>query len=381
MTAEEKKYYPYFDYLRIILASVVMFGHDHLIPWAYSAGLAVDVFFALSGWLIGNILIRTEGKDLPKFYFNRAMRIWVPYYIALFFILAASLMKDPINLKWFEFVTYKLTWVYNIFGPPQLKDFVFCMPLDGTGNHFWSVNAEEQFYLLAPLLLVAFANYGRQIKTWILIIIALWFMGIYASISFGVLSAITNNIYPEFHTKKLFRCFLFIVLLGASAAFCYTTDYKLISPLFSISTVLLLAVKRPKHRIGSFLGGISYPLYLNHWIGVFFFNFFLEPFGLRESWVRNFLSALMNYGIASFLYWFIERKILEMRGYLYTVRRGIGLTVLAYTLILTGLSFGIFLTMATNIIIISVIFAATAFFIMTYIIKHCSAGRMVYTLG
>jgi peptidoglycan/LPS O-acetylase OafA/YrhL len=372
MTAKDKNYYPYFDYLRIVLASVVMFWHDGLIAWSHSGKLAVDLFFALSGWLIGSILIKTEIKDLPKFYFNRAMRIWIPYYIALIFILAASLLKDPINLKWFEFVTYKLTWVYNIFGPPQLKAFVNCMPLDGTGNHFWSVNAEEQFYLLAPLVLVAFANYGRQIKTWILIIISLWLMDIYASISLGVLAALANNKYPEFHTKKAFRLFLLAIFLGTSAALVYTSNYKLYAPLVSITVVLLLAMKGSKHPVGSFLGGISYSLYLNHWIGVFFFNFILEPFGLRESWVRNFLSALMNYGIASFLYWFIERKILEMRKQLYTMRRGITITILAYSLILTGLVFGLSLAPAINITILTAMYISTSCLIMTFVIRRWS---------
>lgn len=45
----EQNYYPYFDYLRIVLASVVMLGHDGLISWGPSGTLAVDVFFALSG--------------------------------------------------------------------------------------------------------------------------------------------------------------------------------------------------------------------------------------------------------------------------------------------------------------------------------------------
>jgi len=36
------------------------------------------------------------------------------------------------------------------------------MPLKGTGNHFWSINAEEQFHLFAPLLLTIFARFGGR---------------------------------------------------------------------------------------------------------------------------------------------------------------------------------------------------------------------------
>ena len=63
----QKVYYPYFDYVRLAAASVVMFGHDNLIDWPGSGKIAVDVFFALSGWLIGGILINTKREGLPRF--------------------------------------------------------------------------------------------------------------------------------------------------------------------------------------------------------------------------------------------------------------------------------------------------------------------------
>jgi len=343
MTANKKSYYPYFDYLRIVLVSIVMFGHDNLIAWSYSGKLAVDVFFALSGWLIGSILLRTDISNLPRFYFNRALRIWVPYYIAFTLIIIASLLKDPIDLKWLEFVIYKFTWVYNIFGPPQLQACGGCMPLDGTGNHFWSVNAEEQFYLLAPLLLVVFASKGRQLITWFLIVISLWFMDIYAPISLGVFAAIGNSQYPEFHRNKIIRGLLLLVFIGAAIGLFMTTEYALYSPFFSICLVLLLAIKGKKSVIGSFLGGISYPLYLNHWIGVFFFNLVLDPFGLRDSGIRQFFSALMNYGIAAFLYWFIERRVLAMRDQFYTINKGIIFMIVAYFSVAIGLIYGVVL--------------------------------------
>jgi len=362
---EKKNYYPYFDYLRIVLVSVVMFGHDGLSPWEPSGKLAVDVFFALSGWLIGGILIRTEVHNLPRFYFNRALRIWIPYYIAFILIIIASVIKDPINFKWFEFVAYKFTWVYNIFGTPQLQIFRACMPLDGTGNHFWSVNAEEQFYLLSPLLLVVFASYGKQLMTWMLLVISLWFMGVYAPISIGVLAAIANDKYPEFYKGKKSQLFLFILCICASAGLASTNsyhsnEYKLCAPIFAISIVLLLAKKGKKTLTGSILGGMSYPLYLNHWIGVFFFNFLLEPFGLRNSPIRHISSLLMNYAIAAFLYWYLERKILAMRGRLYTIKRGVVFSIIAYMLIITGLLYGSFLSPSFNTISILCLYILTA---------------------
>ena len=75
--------FPLFDWLRFVLASVVALGHGGVIEWEYSGYLAVQVFLALSGWLIGGILLETPREGLPRFFFNRATRIWIPYGIAV----------------------------------------------------------------------------------------------------------------------------------------------------------------------------------------------------------------------------------------------------------------------------------------------------------
>lgn len=191
---EKNNYYPYFDFLRIILAAIVMLYHDDVLTWHHSGSLAVEIFFALSGWLIGGMLLKMTPDKLPAFYFNRSLRIWIPYYFALSLLLGASILKDKIGKKWIEFVVYKISFVYNIFGTSQLADSKNLMPLNGTGNHFWSVNTEEQFYLLVPLLLVISSpKIGRNIFTWIVISVSALIFQIYASIVFGVLAAIIVN--------------------------------------------------------------------------------------------------------------------------------------------------------------------------------------------
>ena len=83
MTSERKKtapeYFPAFDWLRLILAMTVALAHDGLPMDHRAANFAVQVFFALSGWLIGGILFDSDRGKLPRFYFNRATRIWAPY--------------------------------------------------------------------------------------------------------------------------------------------------------------------------------------------------------------------------------------------------------------------------------------------------------------
>src|SRR4051812_6544532 len=106
-------YYPLFDWLRGALAGVVILSHQGLIEWPNAANLAVQVFFALSGWLIGGMLLQMNRADLPRFYFNRVARIWAPYFVALGLLIGVSVLRDYIGLKWAEFVFYKSTFVYN----------------------------------------------------------------------------------------------------------------------------------------------------------------------------------------------------------------------------------------------------------------------------
>jgi peptidoglycan/LPS O-acetylase OafA/YrhL len=72
--------YPLFDWLRFLLASVVVLGHANFVTWDHAGNLAVQVFFALSGFLIGGILLTTRRAELPHFFFNRATRIWIPTF-------------------------------------------------------------------------------------------------------------------------------------------------------------------------------------------------------------------------------------------------------------------------------------------------------------
>ncbi|MEO7337392.1 MAG: acyltransferase, partial [Caldimonas sp.] len=234
------RYFPWFDWLRFTLASTVMLGHFGLLRNLPNSGnFAVQVFFALSGFLIGGILLKLRRDDLPRFYFNRAIRIWVPYYLALLFLVMASLLRhEPVTAKWLEFVAYKATFVYNLFGPPQLATSVRAMPLAGTGNHFWSVNAEEQFYLLAPVLLVlASPWFGRRLLVWIPLALVAWVTDVYAAIVFGVVAAMLLQRYPGFHLSRVARAVLVAVIAFSWFANLHTAHYRLIAPWCGIAVV------------------------------------------------------------------------------------------------------------------------------------------------
>ncbi len=339
--APDAMYYPWFDWLRALLAVTVMLGHDGLIPWSSSGDLAVKVFFALSGWLIGGILLRTDRHELPRFYFNRAIRIWVPYYLALALLLGASLLREPVTSKWLEFVFYKVNFVYNWFGTNQLATSVAAMPLRGTGNHFWSVNAEEQFYLLAPVLLVLMsARFGRSIPVWVALACLAWLSHQYASIVFGVAAAVIAHVVPGVFRSARARTLLGATALASVTAIALQFHYELTAPILAVCVVLLLAIEGPRRSLGAIAGGMSYPLYLNHWIGVFVANALLQPFGLRGSLAGHALSTLLNVALAVALFWFVDRRLLQHRSEWYSPQRGLWVTRVAYLMVAIGLLVG-----------------------------------------
>ena len=339
---EPIKYYPALDWLRGVLAVVVMLGHDSVITWQYAGAFAVSVFFALSGWLIGGILLNLTRADLPQFFFNRAIRIWIPYFLGLFFLLFASSLRDSLSSKWLEIVFYKVSFVYNIFGTEQLATFVEEMPLRGTGNHFWSVNAEEQFYLLAPLLLVLGVRYaGQSALVWGILAVFAWYTEYYSAIVFGVFAAVMVHRYGAWHsgyTARLILCAA--VFISGWVMITGMLPYQKIAPICSIAIVLALAVPAANSSLGTLVGGMSYQLYLNHWIGVFVANALLSPIGLRDTSWRRALAAVLSIVLAIALYWWIDRRLRKRREALYTPQRGKIVLTIGYVVVACGLIFG-----------------------------------------
>lgn len=335
-------YFPWFDWLRAACACVVMWHHGRIFAWAQTGNFGVQVFFALSGWLIGGILLKTSANQLPRFYFNRAVRIWVPYYLAGVLLLTLSVMREPVTAKWMEFVIYKLTFVYNLFGVPQLAQFHDAMPQKGTLNHFWSVNVEEQFYLVAPLFLVLLSRrFGRSPWLWA-VLAAVGLMHDLGAIMLGVFAATVVNRHGPIHQHPKARWGMLAALVVCVGLLAIDLDYDHVSPFAGVFIVLLLAVPGKRTTVGTIFGGMSYPLYLNHWIGLYATNALLARFWHHDAplLVMAFLEAAINIPVAIALYWLVDRRLLKKREGWYSNRRGRIVTAVAYGLIAVGLMYG-----------------------------------------
>lgn len=329
-----------FDILRFVLASAVLLGHLEVLHWAQAANLAVQVFFSLSGWLIGGILCRTQAGELGRFYFNRATRIWIPYFVTVAVLYGASLVHEAHHSpRWAEFLVYDLTFTHNWFSlRPDATLALAQMPLDGTGNHFWSLAAEEQFYLFAPLIML-FVPFGKTVWPWSVIAALSYLSGSqYAAISFGVLAAVVASRYGDWHLKSPARVFLTLALV-VSIALMYVGAgaYPFGAPVFSVSAVLLCARPIRRTAISRWLGGVSFPLYLNAWVGLFAFHALQKRFGIWHGVTT--LELLFGVAAGALMYHAIDAHVMARRNLWYRPALGWSLGVVGYSLLATGVLF------------------------------------------
>ena len=329
--------YPLFDWLRFALASLVALGHEGMPALGpIDAGLAVDVFLALSGWLIGGILIATARTEVPRFFFNRVTRIWIPYAAAAAAIYGLAAARDGIDLNWWKYLFYDATFTHYTFTvfPRAATE----MPLLGTGNHFWSLSIEEQFYLFAPIVMFLLPA-GKKLAPWLVIAAVALVAGSRAApIALGVAAAIVQRERGAWHLRDAAR---WAVPLAAAAllALAWTWDRPQSRALFAVALVLALARTGRRGRIGLLLGAISYPLYLNHWMGAYLANAVGKHVGLGP--VTHMALAYVAAIVAGVLAWaLIDRVVLARRIGWYSPALGRACGIAAYGVLAAGLAGG-----------------------------------------
>src|SRR6185436_6802507 len=138
---------------------VLTAGSIDLTPALLNGWIGVDLFFVLSGFLIGRQAWRCD--SLARFWFKRVTRILPAYWTCLAVVATA--------------ITAAGRW------PGARGDFLahVVMLQDYTGSvfvpAFWSLGAEEKFYLLAPLLVLLVAR-CRRTWTQACVLAAMWAM-------------------------------------------------------------------------------------------------------------------------------------------------------------------------------------------------------------
>jgi len=142
---------PSLDGLRGLAILLVLIGHSVAYQsespnhaWTRLGEWGVDLFFAISGFIITLLLLRELHRsgtiELSNFYRRRALRILPPYLAFLLFVFLSEWLVKP-QLESYERVGL-LTFTLNL---------VPCKTLYTI--HIWSLSLEEQFYLFWPALL------------------------------------------------------------------------------------------------------------------------------------------------------------------------------------------------------------------------------------
>jgi peptidoglycan/LPS O-acetylase OafA/YrhL len=154
---------PGLDTLRALAILFVMPFHigallpTFIQPVATFGWMGVDLFFVLSGYLIGGQLLRPAqlGKkiSLANFYSRRAWRILPAYLVvlALYMVFPAWREAPGLDHAW-KFLTFTLN--LNI-------DYANARAF----SHAWSLCVEEHFYLVLPLLTIALLRRPSMRKT------------------------------------------------------------------------------------------------------------------------------------------------------------------------------------------------------------------------
>ena len=147
---EDRARAPGLDLLRALAIVVVVIYHAGIFGFALPGNvhrfgwIGVDLFFVLSGYLIGGQLLaalaRAPSLNFKRFYARRALRILPAYFIvlAIYFCLPS----------WREFPEISPLWKFVL----SVQNIGL---RGGTAfSHAWSLAVEDQFYLVLPLVLL-----------------------------------------------------------------------------------------------------------------------------------------------------------------------------------------------------------------------------------
>lgn len=166
-------YRPEIDGLRAIAVLAVVLYHFGL-PGLGGGFVGVDVFFVISGFLIGGLLWReltqTHSLKLGHFYLRRIRRL-APAFFAMTAVTAvfAALILLPFEFREFgkELIASTL-WLSNVAFYRDAGYFDI-----GEQSkvllHTWSLSVEEQFYLVFPIVLLAF-RFNRRVLLAVLLL-------------------------------------------------------------------------------------------------------------------------------------------------------------------------------------------------------------------
>jgi peptidoglycan/LPS O-acetylase OafA/YrhL len=305
--------------------------------WTKDGWMGVDLFFALSGFLITGILLDTKGarKYFENFYARRILRIWPLYYaLLLFMFVGMRFLSRAEYAKVLE--TSSPWWAFPLF----LQNFLLPSTIYAAGPLAvtWSLTIEEQFYLVwAPVVRFCTAK-----TLWTLAIVEIclspglrYFLAtrhvdLYTNVFCRLDGLMAGAILAVLVRRKGFaparwltRAWILLVASGALAVGIEALHARWIVFTFTAlasAGFIFVAMYSPQRRLQAVManrflrysGIVSYGLYLLHKI----------PFGAvqmlgldRRAWVPAPFILLTSYALAMVSWNVLEKPFLRLKRY------------------------------------------------------------------
>lgn len=332
------KYRSDIDGLRTIAVIPVILFHLGF-EWIEGGYYGVDVFFVISGFLITSILfknIENNSFSMTEFWMRRVKRILPAILTVILTTLTAAyiliykgdlnnLSSDSIaaifsyaNIHaWFEFGNY---W-----GTSAEKSFFL---------HAWSLSVEEQFYIFYPILLLVLFKTKQSYKKWLSAITLLSLIAyltgskLFPSSTFYLLPTrawelscggllATINLKKTLSNIKLSN---YLSLTGfaliISSYFIFTgndnINFHTLIPV--IGSILIILFSQEDNIVGkllsssplTYVGKISYSLYLWHWPIIVLLNNYYSHILSFET--RTTIAIIATFIFSNLSYYFVESK-------------------------------------------------------------------------
>ena len=345
--------YPALHGLRFFTAIYVIAWHCKPYPsWFPTVWFGMDIFFILSGYLIGLILfyhLDSDQGSLKRFYIRRAFRTFALFYFVLLVATITYIIKGiDIGPVWREYLY--LGNYYRLFKEPYVMFWG------------WSLAVEEHFYLFCPTFLVLLGKlktHQHRFAVMFAVILLTFAYRLYFYLSGPIVEERLTEVYYfthyridefvwgivaaycSYHFKgrteeilnhKYSRIFVPMTVVGLMAWHISIPPVSLWSSLwfciagvaFSLLILYLIHVRSWleaffSHKIFLVLATLTYGSYLVHIYVIRFvkrtlfkeFNYDLSP---DNQWLAVFIVAIvLTFALSYILHILIEKPFLYLR--------------------------------------------------------------------
>ena len=348
---KKNNYIPSITGLRGIAVLAVLIYHSNtsFFPGGF---LGVDVFFVISGFLIGKVIyteISNGVFSIRKFYLKRIRRI-IPALLFTIFIsfILVLIFYHPNDIYEFQqSVPWVISFTSNLFFWKTTNYFssdIYIKPL----AHTWSLGVEEQFYILLPLIFLAIKNKKSRNFIFIFLLIVSFIYGFgenYYGLPFGcpnsdcisttnfywlhtrlweLLFGVVLNFLPQI-SKSYSKHISVVSFISILTSFILYSEEYIHPGLYTlipvVSTCLLIYFHEDNNVVNLYLskgfiyylGRISYSLYLVHYPIYAIFKYYYIEFTLPFIGnIEFFVAFLISFIVAIFSYKIVETPFRNM---------------------------------------------------------------------